>query len=250
MHARHRHESAVDRQARRRRRSLRGPTGRRHPVTERTESHGREVDTAEDEEGLPDGWLPHATECHGYASGTNSVSLVFANGVTNILRRGAQKETMEEDAVQGLYRTADFMRTPNLLSLGGYIGGTPGILMIPRVVAQALYSLGWTKKSIREFLWQHSRIPMWELRRNGGTAWIEINSNPATRESIKLDPWPITAKPENLVLVVAGGGQPSNSYWLQGYCSRVIGREIRVPPSFDSLLADANRDLAVTRRNV
>ena len=57
---------------------------------------------------------------------------------------------------------------------------------------------------MREFFWEHSRIPQAEIKRNGGTAWIEIDANPLTRESLKLDPWPITLKPENfIVLIVA-----------------------------------------------
>jgi hypothetical protein len=198
---------------------------------------------AEDEEGLPQSWLPHATERHGYAPGANSVSLAFANGATNIRRRGAKKETPEEDALQGMYRMADFMRTPNMPSLIGYENGTPGILMIPQVVAQTMAGLGWTQQSMREFLWEHSKIPAEQIRRSGARAWIEIDANAVTRASAELDPWPISAKPDNLVLVVAGGGHPTNSYWLQGYCSHVIGREIRVSESFEQLLAEADRDL-------
>jgi hypothetical protein len=41
----------------------------------------------EDEKSLPECWLPHATERHGFAPGTNSVSLMWATGVTNIRRR-------------------------------------------------------------------------------------------------------------------------------------------------------------------
>ena len=115
--------------------------------------------------------------------------------------------------------------------------------MIPQVVAQTMAGLGWTKQSMREFLFEHSKIPAKDIRRAGGTAWIEIDASPAARASIELDPWPITAKPDNFVLIVAGGGHPTNSYWLQGYSPRVIGREIRVPESFDRLLADADRDL-------
>ena len=89
--------------------------------------------------------------------------------------------------------------------------------------------LGWTKASMREFLWEHSKIPMAQLRRAGATAWIEIDASAVVRASLALDPWPITARPENLVLIVAGGGHPTNSYWLQGYSPGVIGREIRVP---------------------
>jgi hypothetical protein len=198
---------------------------------------------AEDETNLPAGWAPHGTERHGFAPGGSSISLAFANGVTNIRRRGAKKETPEEDALQGMYRMADFMRVPNMPGLAGYERGTPGILMIPGVVAQTMAGLGWTKASIREFLWEHSRIPTEQLRRAGCPAWIEIDTSKVVRESLALDPWPITASPDNFVIVVAGGGHPTNSYWLQGYSPGVVGRPIELPPSIERLLADAERDL-------
>ncbi len=197
---------------------------------------------AEDEANLPAGWAPHATERHGFASGTSSISLAFANGATNIRRRGAKKETPEEDALQGMHRMADFMRVPNLAGLAGYEHGTPGILMIPGVVAQTMAGLGWTKRSMREFLWEHSRIPAADLRRAGGHAWIEIDASKVARDSGALDPWPITASPDNFVLIVAGGGHPTNSYWLQGYSPGVVGRRVQLPDEFDRLIAEANQE--------
>ena len=198
---------------------------------------------AEDEDNVPAGWPAHGTDRHGFAPGRSSISLAFANGATNIRRRGAKKETPEEDALQGMHRMADFMRVPNLAGLAGYERGTPGILMIPGVVAQTMAGLGWTKRSMREFLWEHSRIPAEHLRRAGGHAWIEIDASAVTRQSLALDPWPITASPDNIVLIVAGGGHPTNSYWLQGYSPGVVGREVHVPEGFGHLLDEANRDL-------
>jgi hypothetical protein len=198
---------------------------------------------AEDEASLPAGWPPHAAERHGFAPGRSAVSLAFANGATNIRRRGARKETPEEDALQGMHRMADFMRVPNLAGLAGYERGTPGILLLPGVVAQTMTGLGWTKASMREFFWEHSRIPAADLRRAGGPAWIEIDSSKVARESLALDPWPITAGPDNFVIVVAGGGHPTNSYWLQGYSPGVVGRLVEAPPALPTLLAEAERDL-------
>jgi hypothetical protein len=198
---------------------------------------------AEDEEGLPPGWQPHASQRHGFAPGTNSVSVVFASGATNVRRRGAKKETPQEDALNGMWRMADFMRTPNLAALAGWEKGTPGIMMIAPIVARRMAELGWTQNSMREFLWENSKIPMAQMRRAGAPAWIEIDSNPVTRESINLDPWPICLKPDNIVLVVAGGGHPTHSYWLQAHSPSVIGRVIRLPETFDELLIQADRDL-------
>jgi hypothetical protein len=142
-----------------------------------------------------------------------------------------------------MHRMADFMRVPNMAGLAGYEHGTPGILMIPGVVAQTMAGLGWTKASMRQFLWEHSRIPAEALRRAGGPAWIEIDTSKVARESLAQDPWPITASPDNFLIVVAGGGHPTNSYWLQGYSPGVVGRPIEVPPALERLLADAERDL-------
>jgi hypothetical protein len=204
---------------------------------------------AEDEANLPAGWATHGAERHGFAVEQSSISLVFANGVTNIRRRGAKKETPAEDALQGMHRMADFMRVPNMPGLAGYERGTPGVLMIPGVVAQAMAALGWTKAGIREFLWEHSRIPAEHLRRAGCPAWLEIDASKVVRESIALDPWPITASPDNFVIVVAGGGHPTNSYWLQGYSPGVIGRPIELPSAFARLLADAEHDLGPRQAN-
>lgn len=198
---------------------------------------------AEDEDNLPPGWQTHAQQRHGYAPGTNSVSVVFASGVTNVRRRGAKKETPEEDALNGMWRMADFMRTPNLAALAGWEKGTPGIMMIAPIVARRMAELGWTQKSIRDFLWENSKIPMAQMQRAGAPAWIEIDHNPVTRDSIHLDPWPICIQPDNIVLVVAGGGHPTHSYWLQAHSPTVIGRVIRTPETFERLLADADRDL-------
>jgi hypothetical protein len=200
---------------------------------------------AEDEDNLPPGWLPHGTQRHGYAPGTNSVSVVFASGVTNVRRRGAKKETPEEDALNGMWRMADFMRAPNLAALAGWEKGTPGIMMLAPIVARRMAELGWTQQSIRQFLWENSRIPMEQMRRAGGIAWIEIDTNPVTRESLSLDPWPICQKPENIVLLVAGGGHPTHSYWLQAHSPTVPGRIIRTPETFERLLTDADRDLKI-----
>ena len=202
---------------------------------------------AEDEAALPESWLPHGSERHGFEPGSNSISLIFASGVTNVRRRGAKKESPQEDVQNGLWRMADFMRTPNLAVLAGYEKGTPGIMMISPVVAKMMAELGWTQASIREFLWENSKIPLEHMRRAGAPAWIEIDANPVTRASINVDPWPICLKPGNIVLVVAGGTHPTHSYWLQAHSPSVVGRPIRLPETFDRLLADAERDLGESR---
>jgi len=194
---------------------------------------------AEDEEGLPAGWEPYVNERHGFKRGTNCVSLAYANGAANVFRRGAKKETLEEDVMQGLHRVAGYMRVPDVHYLHGYTDGTPGIVVISRVVAADLATLGFTKQSIREFLFEHSKVPMADMKKAGGIAWMEIAATEAARASMNQDPWPIAEKAANIGLVVAGGGHSSHALWLQAYTYGVIGREIRLPEGFDQLVAEA-----------
>ncbi len=201
------------------------------------------VVVAEDDQDLPDGWLCHAADRHGYTPGTNAVSLVFVNGVTNIRRRGAKMETPQEDALQGMHRMADFMRTPNVASLVGYERGTPGILMIPRVVAHLMSKTGWSKSAMKAFFWEHSKIPMAHLKRSGAFSWLEVDRDPVTLASRDLDPWPISSKPDNFIIVCAGGAHPTNSLWLQGYSPNVLGRRLDLPRDFSRLILESNRDL-------
>jgi len=198
---------------------------------------------AEDEEGLPEGWLPHSTARHGYARGANAVSVMFASGVTNVRRRSAKKETPAEDIEQGLWRMADYMRAPNLALLQGWENGTPGVMLVPRVVAHMMAEQGWTQEKLTRFLWDNSKIPLAQLRRAGAFSWFEIDANPLTRDSVKLDPWPVTMRPENVTLVVAGGSHPTHAQWLQSSGPCVIGHPVAVPETFDRLLAEADRDL-------
>jgi hypothetical protein len=200
---------------------------------------------AEDEEGLPRGWPSHAVERHGYAAGANSISLIFATGANNIKRRGAGKESAEEDAVQGLHRIAGFLAAPHLHYTTGYERGTPGVVLISRVVAGSLAALGWNKQKIREFLWEHSKISMELLRRAGAPGWIKISPGATARDSINLESWPITSRPENIAIVVSGGAHSSHAFWMQAYSYDVTGRVIALPEGFGDLLADADRDAAV-----
>jgi hypothetical protein len=160
-----------------------------------------------------------------------------------VRRRSAKKETPEEDVLQGLWRMADYMRTPNLGGLMGWDEGAPGIMIVPRIVAQMMAEQGWTQAKLKQFLWENSKIPVEHLKRGGALSWFEIDSNPATRDSIRQDPWPVTRRPENIVFVVAGGSHPTHAYWLQGTGPQVLGRVIRTPETFDRLLAEADRDL-------
>ena len=73
--------------------------------------------------------------------------------------------------------------------------------------------------------------------------WIKLRGGPVSHASGELDLWPITSKPENIIMVVTGGSHPTHSFWMQAFAEGVIGRQIKTPQAFDSLLSQADKDL-------
>ena len=195
---------------------------------------------AEDEEGLPEGWQPVCTDHFGWPRGTNAVTVYVATGASNIMRRGVGKETPEEEGLQSLHRVARYLRSPSPHYTHGWAHGTPGALLMSRVVARQLAGLGWTKAGIKRFLWEHSSISQADLRETGMVQWIEQAAEPETVASAVREPWPIARSPEQIILGVAGGHHPTHNFWMQAYAPRIAGRQIALPAHWDTLLAEAD----------
>lgn len=197
---------------------------------------------AEDEAGLPADWQPFNEEFLGYERGENTVAVAVVASANNIMRRGRGEETLEQEALDGLHRVASYMRAINVNSYEAYADGTPGVLMITRPVAHQMSALGWSKQKIREFLWENTKIPTPELERAGAFQWARRYGLDATLEA---EQWPITSKPENLAIVVAGGGHTTHAHWMQtAFAPHVAKARIKLPSRWDELLAQAEKDLA------
>jgi hypothetical protein len=196
---------------------------------------------AEDEEGLPPGWEPLSVEYFGAPRGVNSLALYTVSSATNITRRGTGKETAEEEALGSLYRIAAYMEAPNIHGLIGYNEGAPGILLLSSIAARQLANLGWTKEKIKKFLWENSKIPISKLRRTGMFYYFEDRGiDPKTLP----DPWPISQRPENLMIVVTGGRHPSQAYWMQAALGpKPVSKGIQLPAKWEELLHQADTEL-------
>ena len=198
---------------------------------------------AEDEAGLPDGWEPICTNHFSLPRGSNAVTFYVATGASNILRRGVGKETPEEEGLQSLLRVAGYLRSPSPHYTHGWAHGTPGAVLMSRVVARQLAELGWNKTTIKHFLWEHSRFSQAEVRETGMLQWIRQAAEPETVNSADMDPWPITRTPEQIILGVAGGYHPTHNFWLQACGPCVANRAITLPAAWDTLIAEAEAEL-------
>jgi hypothetical protein len=133
------------------------------------------------------------------------------------------------------------MAAPNPNALEGYEDGTPGILLFSTAVANQLAKTGWTKEKIKQFLWENSKVPMDKLKQAGMQYWIEDKK---LDPKDVVDPFPITQKARNIMLVVAGGSHPTHAYWMQGAQGpKTVYRKIQLPAGWNQLLQEAEAEL-------
>ena len=198
---------------------------------------------AEDEDGLPEGWLPLSAEPErggfgGFPIGSNVVTAISCCGGWNV---GGGATTNEEVALQKLWNWAGFLRTPssNIMTPHDLEDMAVGAILMARGTAQGLADLGWSKLDVKTFMWENSKWPWEELVRCGLTEKAMEDGGISEGE-----PFPLTARPDQLMLVVCGGVQSGHNYWLPGGGGEiVISKEIELPTNWDDLLVQAEEDL-------
>jgi hypothetical protein len=93
--------------------------------------------------------------------------------------------------------------------------------------ARMLADEGWSKTDVKDYLFQRARIPLSALRTGGG---IGVNLNQGWPKWLGADdessPIPVAGRPEDIVVIVAGG-PGRHSLWLPGWgSSRSVTRPI------------------------
>ena len=209
---------------------------------------------AEDEAYLPPGWEPLNTEYFGHPKGTNAVTTLACEEVKFLTHRGSGLEpSLEVEQLESQIRAAQVMakvpkgipgtgQNNTLIPPGTYMAG---ILFFNTLTAGQMAECGWTKKKIKEDLWERTKVPLSvlmarpDLVRDHQKAGIDIKTLP--------DPVPLWDKPERIIIAVAGGRHPSASLWMTSslYSGAMGSAKINLPakPKWDSLLAQAEKDL-------
>ena len=195
---------------------------------------------AEDEEGIPEGWTT-LSEDRGFARGSNVVTIHAIAGSTNItsIDVGDEKTCRETLLYYARMLGGDY---GNILT--NYSdNSSPGVMVMPRGIAQGLADCGWTKEKAKQFIWENSKYP-----------WSMVSQDShllkRTEETLQKffpagEPWPACFRPEQLMISVAGGKQSGHGYWLRMGCCTLepISVEIELPQNWDELIAQADKDL-------
>jgi hypothetical protein len=181
---------------------------------------------AENEAASP--WKPLHVEM-GYKQEASTVTVLRAESAYNVFGTGL----MEIVSLMG--------------SLGSRMSARRGtgcvaVLMGP-YAAQQMAAQGWTKEDVKKYLWEHGRIPLpvWEKQSLVGVTIPQWAEEYAKKGSI-----PVVAKPEDIVLFVAGASLPIPQHvyfptWVQNPGPGRITKEIQLPDKWKELLGEATR---------
>jgi hypothetical protein len=198
---------------------------------------------AEDEDGLPPGWEPLNVSYFGFPRGSNTVAVHPVAGSNNVADTSIGEPAT---ALTTLHTIAGFMGVPNWNYWWGYerFRGAPGVLLIARGTARALAAHGWSRQKVQAFLWEHSHVP-WSLIRNACAPQLLEKRSKFHDPPLPMNqPWPITSRPENIMIVVAGGEHSGHAQWMQlGTSHTPVCREIELPGNWDDLLRNAEQEL-------
>jgi hypothetical protein len=195
---------------------------------------------AEDEEGLPGGWEPLSVE-RGMAPGTNAITIHAIATSTNITVIHASNAEVVLDALRHCARImgSDYGN----IFLNYYENSAPGVLVLPRGIVQGMVDAGWTKKTVKEFLWENSKFPI-SVVSSDSEHWHRTH-NMMRNHVQDGEAWPIAQKPENLMIAVAGGKHSGHGYWMRMGCcpTQPVTVAIDLPKTWPGLISAAERDL-------
>jgi len=196
---------------------------------------------AEDEAGLPKDWTPLSVDL-GFVKGNNIASVYAVTSATNINTMPGDYTTAEAEVTSFLYRIAGEMHGHN--GAIHYLQTTStnfsrGIVLISRTFAQNVADLGWSKLKVKTFLWDNSKYSWSDLQKLGETKAAKTNCGTTEGQTAHL-----TAKPEQITLIVAGGASSQHAYWMEGgKGTSILSVPIKLPSKWIDLIKVSETDL-------
>ena len=193
------------------------------------------------------GWEPMSADM-GFAAGDNTVTIARYTG-------GNLVASVFGDTPERLMPyLADAVLKQNTWQIAFTVGNAMGtlrpLLLLSPILAQTIAVGGWSKRDVRQYLFDHVRMPAWQFERYLGE-WTDKPIRSLT-EQVALgtipkvfaesdDPErmvPIVFKPEDFMISVAGDLLRNNAYAFahNGNLGFPVARKIQLPSNWKQLL--------------
>jgi len=118
------------------------------------------------------------------------------------------------------------------------------LLVLSPSHAHLLARAGYDKKAIQKYVYEHARTSLAEIKSFDLTTEIPDWKTIAANKSDDVKLFPMTEKPENLVILVAGGAGTNASTFIPGFYPMLTGEIDRYKPAnWQKLIEIARKEL-------
>ena len=205
---------------------------------------------AENEDALAGiGWPPHSVDM-GFAAGDNTVTISRHTGVNVITTvTGSKPEEMLPYICDGVAKLNGW---EIIFTVGSSALGTlRPVLALSPILAQTIARAGWTKADVKQYLFDHARIPAWKVEAYTET-WTDHPIG-SLKQQVMLgripkafyesdDPnrmVPIVFTPDDFMLLVSGDPLRNNAitFSQNGYLGFPTAKKIELPKNWEERLA-------------
>ncbi len=206
---------------------------------------------AENEDVLAEiGWPPTSAE-FGFEAGDNTVTIARYTG--SDMMASVYGDTPE----LVLPYIADAVLKQNtwqlIFTVGKSMGSLRPLLVLSPILAQTIAKAGWSKQDVKQYLFDHARLPAWEFERYLGD-WTdhvirslesEVNLGKIPRVFLESDDpnrlVPIVFEPDDFMVAVAGDPLRNNAstFAHNGRLGYPVAKQIELPAGWEARLAEA-----------
>ena len=191
------------------------------------------------------GWTPTSADM-GFAAGDNTVTITRMTGGGVLASvTGARPEDMLPYIADGLAKQTGW---EVVFTVGGLTFGTlrPAVVLTP-ILAETIAKAGWSKADVRQYLFDHARLPAWKIEKYTET-WADFPIGSLAHQ-VNLgrlpkvfaesdDPQrlvPIVFCPEDIMVLVSGDPLRTNAYVFahNGYLGFPTAKRIELPADWD-----------------
>lgn len=163
-------------------------------------------------------WTPLHVE-RGFSPETSTVTMIACHSPVNI------HDTVSPRARGLLTTVADTMATMG----GSKLYRTPGevFLLLSPEHANIIARDGWTKEDLRQFIFEHARRSVGELKRGGMSQGETIWPRWLADDDDAMVP--LVERPSDIGVLVVGGAGRHSSYLITWTASRSVTRAVHIP---------------------
>ena len=196
------------------------------------------------------GWPPNSAEM-GFEGGDNTVTIARYTG--SDMMASVYGDTPE----RVLPYIADAVLKQNtwqlIFTVGKSMGSLRPLLVLSPILAQTIAKAGWSKQDVKQYLFDHARLPAWEFERYLGD-WTdhvirsleaEVNLGRIPRVFLESDDpnrlVPIVFEPDDFMIAVGGDPLRNNActFAHNGRLGYPVAKKIELPAGWEAKLAAA-----------